>query len=64
VLFAGPGKRAGQALGYSPWMQAVHVDNGAHLIGGMAEVTIVGATPASLTGQLAAIQHDFSEATA
>jgi tRNA-2-methylthio-N6-dimethylallyladenosine synthase len=65
VLLAGPGRRARQALGYSPWMQAVHVDNGAHLIGRMAEVTIIAATTASLTGRLVPVQqHEFSEATA
>ena len=26
VLFSREGKRAGQALGYSPYMQSVHVD--------------------------------------
>jgi tRNA-2-methylthio-N6-dimethylallyladenosine synthase len=67
VLFAGAGKRAGQALGHSPWMQPVHVDGGAHLIGHMAEVEIVGATQASLAGRVcaqASKSHEFSEATA
>ena len=52
VLFSREGKRDGQALGYSPYMQSVHVDNGAHLTNRLAEVEIVGATMASLTGRL------------
>ncbi|MEZ6029285.1 MAG: tRNA (N6-isopentenyl adenosine(37)-C2)-methylthiotransferase MiaB [Hyphomonadaceae bacterium] len=52
VLFSRQGKRERQALGYSPWMQSVHVDDGAHLANSMAEVEIVDATMASLTGRL------------
>jgi tRNA-2-methylthio-N6-dimethylallyladenosine synthase len=52
VLFTREGKLEGQALGYSPYMQSVHIDEGARLMGRMAEVEIVGATMASLTGRL------------
>lgn len=52
VLFSRQGKREGQALGYSPWMQSVHVDDAARLANSMAEVEIVDATMASLTGRL------------
>ena len=52
VVFARPGKYPGQALGYSPYMQPVHVDGAAHLIGGMASVDVVGATATSLSGVL------------
>lgn len=52
VLFSREGKREGQVLGYSPYMQSVHVENGAHLANRIAEVEIVGATGTSLTGQL------------
>jgi tRNA-2-methylthio-N6-dimethylallyladenosine synthase len=52
VLFTRAGKHKAQALGYSPYMQPVHIDNGAHLIGRMAAVEIVGATATSLAGQL------------
>ena len=50
VLFSREGKRAGQALGYSPWMQSVHVENGGHLSGRIADVEIVGASMTSLAG--------------
>ncbi len=52
VLFTREGKLAGQALGYSPYMQPVHVAGGGHLIGRMAEVEIAGATMTSLSGRL------------
>ncbi len=56
VLFSREGKREGQALGYSPYMQPVHVDDGAHLNNRIAEVEIVGATGTSLSGRLVAAQ--------
>ena len=52
VLFTRKGKRDGQALGYSPYMQSVHVENSAHLNNEIAEVEIIGATMTSLTGRL------------
>jgi tRNA-2-methylthio-N6-dimethylallyladenosine synthase len=56
VLFSREGKREGQVLGYSPYMQPVHVDNGAHLTNRIAEVEIVGATATSLSGSLMAAE--------
>jgi tRNA-2-methylthio-N6-dimethylallyladenosine synthase len=53
VLFTRKGKLKGQALGYSPWMQPVHVAGGADMIGAMAEIEITAATMTSLTGTLA-----------
>jgi tRNA-2-methylthio-N6-dimethylallyladenosine synthase len=66
VLFAREGKQQGQALGYSPYVQSVHVEDGAHLMGRMAEVEIVGATTASLAGRVGpALQEaPLQEATA
>ncbi len=52
VLFSRQGKREAQALGYSPYMQSVHVENGEHLANRIAEVEIVGATMTSLAGRL------------
>jgi tRNA-2-methylthio-N6-dimethylallyladenosine synthase len=56
VLFSREGKHAGQALGYSPYMQPVHVNDGAHLTNRIAEVEIVGATGTSLSGRLVAAE--------
>jgi len=51
VLFSRVGKHAKQVLGYSPYMQSVHVENGAHLFGRIAEIEIVGASMTSLSGR-------------
>jgi tRNA-2-methylthio-N6-dimethylallyladenosine synthase len=52
VLFEKPGRRAGQAVGRSPYLQAVHVDDAAHLIGSIRRVAIDGVYPNSLKGSL------------
>ncbi|MDX2159462.1 MAG: tRNA (N6-isopentenyl adenosine(37)-C2)-methylthiotransferase MiaB [Hyphomicrobiaceae bacterium] len=50
VLFDRPGRRAGQMLGRSPYLQVVHVDGGPELLGSIREVEIVSAGPNSLAG--------------
>jgi tRNA-2-methylthio-N6-dimethylallyladenosine synthase len=52
VLFDRRGRRAGQLLGKSPWMQSVHVDAPARLTGTIADVRIEAAGPNSLTGRI------------
>ena len=52
VLFEKPGRREGQAIGRSPYMQAVFADAPKSLIGVMAEVEIVGVEPHSLRGRV------------
>ncbi len=64
VLFSRRGKLENQALGYSPYMQSVHVGDGEGLMGKMAEVEIIGATMASLTGKLVGAHLPVHEATA
>jgi tRNA-2-methylthio-N6-dimethylallyladenosine synthase len=49
VLIERTGKRQGQMLGKSPWLQSVHLDTGA-AIGDLIEVEIVSAGPNSLGG--------------
>ncbi len=56
VLLSREGKHEGQALGYSPYMQPVHVNDGTHLNNRIAEVEIVGATGTSLSGRLVAAE--------
>ena len=53
VLFERPGRKAGQAVGRSPYLQPVHVDDAEHLIGGITDVRIEHALPNSLSGILA-----------
>jgi tRNA-2-methylthio-N6-dimethylallyladenosine synthase len=51
VIFTREGKLPGQALGYSQYMQAVHVEQGAALTGRLARIEITGATGSSLSGR-------------
>jgi len=52
VLFEKAGRKAGQAVGRSPWLQPVHVCDAQHLIGTIAEVCIEHALTNSLSGSL------------
>ncbi len=52
VLFEKQGKHAGQLSGRSPYLQAVHVDGPAALIGEIAPVRVTAASRNSLTGEL------------
>jgi tRNA-2-methylthio-N6-dimethylallyladenosine synthase len=47
VLLERPGKRPGQLIGKSPWLQSVHLETAA-AIGDIVEVEIVSAGPNSL----------------
>jgi tRNA-2-methylthio-N6-dimethylallyladenosine synthase len=53
VLFEKPGRRQGQAVGRSPYLQPVHVDGAAPLIGELRTVKIIEVLPNSLRGVLA-----------
>jgi tRNA-2-methylthio-N6-dimethylallyladenosine synthase len=52
VLFEKPGRQAGQAVGRSPYLQSVHVDGAAGLIGEIRRVRIDAVYPNSLKGSL------------
>jgi tRNA-2-methylthio-N6-dimethylallyladenosine synthase len=52
VLFEKPGRRQGQVIGRSPYMQAVFADGPQSLIGVMAEVEIVAVEPHSLRARI------------
>jgi tRNA-2-methylthio-N6-dimethylallyladenosine synthase len=49
ILIERKGRRDGQMIGKSPWLQSVHVDSGARL-GDLIGVTLVAAGPNSMTG--------------
>jgi tRNA-2-methylthio-N6-dimethylallyladenosine synthase len=53
VLFERSGRKPGQMVGRTPWLQAVHVEGDADLLGTIAEVTLVSAGPRSMAGVLA-----------
>ena len=52
VLFEKPGRHAGQLIGRSPWLQAVHAPAPAAALGEVAPVRIIGLGPNSLAGAL------------
>ena len=52
VLFERPGRHPGQVVGRSPYLQGVHAEGPAELIGQIARVEIVGASRQSLNGRL------------
>jgi tRNA-2-methylthio-N6-dimethylallyladenosine synthase len=52
VLFEKPGRRAGQAIGRTPYLQAVHVENAAACIGEIRRVRVDAVFPNSLKGSL------------
>jgi tRNA-2-methylthio-N6-dimethylallyladenosine synthase len=52
VLFDRPGRRPGQLVGRSPWLQAVHADAPPSAIGTLAAIRIDHAGPNSLAGTL------------
>ena len=52
VLFDRPGRRPGQIAGRSPYLQAVHVQGSAELMGHFARVAITAAGAKSLAGEI------------
>jgi tRNA-2-methylthio-N6-dimethylallyladenosine synthase len=52
VLFDKLGRKSGQAIGRSPYLQAVHADNAEHFVGQIQDVKIEGVFPNSLKGAL------------
>jgi len=51
VLIERPGRRTGQMIGRSPWLQSVHVDTDA-APGTLLDVTLTAAGPNSMTGAI------------
>lgn len=52
VLFAEAGRKPGQMLGKTPWLQSVFVEGGPEMIGRLADVRLVAAHPLSLAGEV------------
>ncbi len=52
MLFEKPGRKAGQAVGRSPYLQAVFVEDAADMIGEIHPVRIDAVNPNSLKGSL------------
>jgi tRNA-2-methylthio-N6-dimethylallyladenosine synthase len=58
VLFERAGRHAGQLIGRSPWLQAVHAPAPASLLGEIADVRLIAVGPNSLAGELVAPARD------
>ncbi len=58
VLFEKPGRKPGQIVGRSPWMQAVVVSASDRLVGEIVECRIVRIGTHSLHGEVAAADHE------
>jgi tRNA-2-methylthio-N6-dimethylallyladenosine synthase len=57
VLFEKPGRRAGQAIGRTAYLQAVHVENASGYIGEIRPVHIDAVFPNSLKGSLVTVRE-------
>jgi tRNA-2-methylthio-N6-dimethylallyladenosine synthase len=53
VLFTGAGRHPGQLAGRSPWLQPIHADGPAHLIGQVACCVVTAAHTNSLAARIA-----------
>ncbi|WP_244544332.1 MULTISPECIES: tRNA (N6-isopentenyl adenosine(37)-C2)-methylthiotransferase MiaB [unclassified Beijerinckia] len=60
VLFEKKGRHAGQAIGRTPYLQSVHVEDAEALIGTIASISIEGTWPNSLKGRI--VTHERSAA--
>ena len=58
VLFAEAGRKPGQMLGKSPWLQSVYVDGPSSLVGRIVDVRLTDGYALSLTGQLVGSLED------
>ena len=54
VLFAEAGRKPGQVLGKSPWLQSVYVEGGTDMIGSIVNVRLLAAYALSLAGEVVA----------
>jgi len=52
VLFAEPGRKPGQFIGKTPWLQSVYADGDARLIGRIVEARLTEAHANSLAGEI------------
>ncbi len=56
VLFQEHGRKPGQLLGKSPWLQSVHAEGNARLIGSIVDVHIRATHSVSLSGEIVTVE--------
>jgi tRNA-2-methylthio-N6-dimethylallyladenosine synthase len=54
VLFAEPGRKPGQLVGKTPWLQSVYAEGNPRLIGRIVEVRLTAGHANSLAGEIVA----------
>jgi tRNA-2-methylthio-N6-dimethylallyladenosine synthase len=59
VLFAEPGRRPGQVIGKTPWLQSVYVEGTPRLIGRIVETRLIAGYANSLLGEVVR-QHEVA----
>jgi tRNA-2-methylthio-N6-dimethylallyladenosine synthase len=64
VLFEKAGRRPGQLLGKSPWLQSVHAEGNPRLLNRIVDVAITGALPNSLAGEIVTGEFVATQAVA
>jgi len=62
VLFERAGSKPGQAVGRSPWLQPVHVENAGAFIGRIRDVRVAEVLPNSLRGEFAGSGREMAAA--
>ena len=60
ILLDRVGRRPGQLVGRSPFMQAVHIDGSRNLLGEIVDVTIDAAHANSLSGRLRTRNEEYA----
>jgi tRNA-2-methylthio-N6-dimethylallyladenosine synthase len=61
VLLEKPGRKPGQLIGRSPYLQSVHLEALGRSIGDIADVAITGVKPNSLSGKICASESDAAQ---
>ncbi len=59
VLFAEPGRRPGQLIGKTPWLQSVYAQGSPRLIGRIVETRLIEGYANSLSGEIV-LQHEVA----
>ncbi|MBS0538712.1 MAG: TRAM domain-containing protein, partial [Proteobacteria bacterium] len=57
VLFAETGRRPGQLIGKTPWLQSVYAEGPQRLIGHIVDTHLLAGHPNSLAGEIARVEE-------
>ena len=60
VLFAEPGRKPGQVVGKTPWLQSVYADGPARLLGRIVDTRLIEGHANSLAGEIVASSYEVA----